>query len=162
MLSVWQRLIEFKFGWGMRWTFSCWLQGGLTILPAINLVTNVGFGDEATHTRAYIPAANLPARTMGFPLRHPLIKGTHKNSNKHPSIIHFSFNKAATQYVKSILRRCAVENGMVPVGIHDYAFNADFPYLDHLSAKEMEKYMHIFKRSSVVRPIGRRVDAKRP
>ncbi len=38
-----------------------------------------------------------------------LIKGIHENSSKHPSIIHFSFNKAATQYVKSMLRRCAVE-----------------------------------------------------
>ena len=76
-----------------------------------------------------------------------LIKGIHKNSNKHSSIIHFSFNKAATQYVKSILRRCAIENGMVPVSIHGYAFNSDFPYLDHLSSKEMEKYKHIFKKS---------------
>jgi len=74
-----------------------------------------------------------------------LIKGKHKNSNNHPSIIHFSFNKAATTYVSSILRRCSVKNGMVPVGIHEYAFNSNFPYLDHLSAEEMEKYKHIFK-----------------
>ncbi len=76
-----------------------------------------------------------------------LIKGIHENSSKHPSIIHFSFNKAATQYVKSMLRRCAVKNDMVPVGIHDYAFNTDFPFLDHLSSEEMEKYKHIFKRT---------------
>lgn len=76
-----------------------------------------------------------------------LIKGIHKNSNKHPSIIYFSVNKAATQYVKSILRRCAVKNGMVSIGIHDYAFNSDFPYLDHLSVEEMKKYEHIFKKT---------------
>lgn len=75
-----------------------------------------------------------------------LIKGQHVNRNRHPSIIHFSVNKAATQYVKSILTRCALSNGMVPVGIHDYAFNSDFPFLDHLTATEMEKYHHIFKR----------------
>ena len=74
-----------------------------------------------------------------------LIKGTHKNSNNHPSIIHFSFNKAATQYVKSILARCTAKNCMVPADIHDYAFNSNFPYLDQLSAEEMEKYKHIFK-----------------
>lgn len=74
-----------------------------------------------------------------------LIKGVHENNNNHPSIIHFSFNKAATQYVKSILWRCAAKNGMVPVGIHDYAFNTNFPFLDHLSVEEMGKYKHIFK-----------------
>ena len=74
-----------------------------------------------------------------------LIKGKHRNENEHPSIIHFSFNKAATQYVKSVLQRCAVENGMVPVAIHDYAFNTNFPRLHHLPAKEVAKYHHIFK-----------------
>jgi hypothetical protein len=74
-----------------------------------------------------------------------LVKGTHKNPNKHPSVIHFSFHKAGTQYVRSVLTRCAVENGMVPVGVHDYAFHTDFPRLHSLTADEMKKYEHIFK-----------------
>ena len=36
--------------WAYRWTFRCWQQGGLTLLPNANLVTNIGFDDEATHT----------------------------------------------------------------------------------------------------------------
>jgi hypothetical protein len=82
---------------------------------------------------------------LRFKTELELIKGRHQNQNEHPSIIHFSFNKAATQYAKSILKRCAVENGMVPVAIHDYAFHTDFPFLDQLSAEEMAKYQHIFK-----------------
>ncbi|MDH3692410.1 MAG: sulfotransferase [Gammaproteobacteria bacterium] len=74
-----------------------------------------------------------------------LIKGTHQNQNKHPSIIHFSLNKAATQYTGGILQQCAAENGMVPVSIHEYAFHTNFPYLDHLTEEEMGKYKHIFK-----------------
>jgi hypothetical protein len=54
-------------------------------------------------------------------------------------------NKAATQYVKSILARCAAEEGIATVDLHGYAFHTDFPYLDHLSAEEMEGYQHIFK-----------------
>jgi len=54
-------------------------------------------------------------------------------------------NKAATQYTKRIIRRCASQNGMIAVGIHDYAFHTDFPYLDHLSASEIQRYQHIFK-----------------
>jgi len=80
-----------------------------------------------------------------FSVELDLIKGSHQNQNKHPSIIHFSLNKAATQYTGGILQQCAVENGMVPVSIHGYAFHTNFPYLDHLTAEEMEKYQHIFK-----------------
>ena len=79
-----------------------------------------------------------------FPVEIELIKGNHHNENKHPSLIHFSVNKAATQYVKHILCRCASEQGMVPVGIHEYAWATDFPYLDSLSASEMQKYRHVF------------------
>lgn len=74
-----------------------------------------------------------------------LIRGDHTNSNVHPSILHFSFNRSATQYVKSILRRCATQNGLVPVAMNDYAFHSDFPFLDHLSPDEMRDYQHIFK-----------------
>jgi Sulfotransferase domain len=80
-----------------------------------------------------------------FAVELSLIEGTHVNTNAHPSILHFSMNKAATQYTKSVLRRCAIDNGMVAVGIHDYAFHSHFPYLDHLSAAEMQQYQHVFK-----------------
>jgi hypothetical protein len=66
-----------------------------------------------------------------FSVELDLIKGRHHNQNQHPSIIHFSLNKAATQYTGKILEQCAVENGMVPVNIHGYPFNTNFPYLDH-------------------------------
>lgn len=36
--------------WDYSWTFACWLNRGLTILPRQNLVSNIGFGDHATHT----------------------------------------------------------------------------------------------------------------
>jgi hypothetical protein len=80
-----------------------------------------------------------------FHVEMDLIRGVHSNPSTHQSILHFSVNKAATQYVRSILAQCAVEEGMVPVHIHDYAFHTSFPYLDHLSADEMGSYQHIFK-----------------
>jgi len=70
-------------------------------------------------------------------------KGRHPN--KKPSIIHFSLNKAATQYTQQILEQCAVKNNLILVNLHAYAFNSNFPYLDQLSAEEMGKYQHIFK-----------------
>jgi len=73
-----------------------------------------------------------------------LIEGRHRNENNHPSIIHFSVNKSATQYVKQLLKRCAAEKGMIHADIHDYAFSTGFPFLDLLSAVEMQKYQHLF------------------
>lgn len=76
-----------------------------------------------------------------------LIKGTSRSKSSRPSIIHFSFNKAATQYVQSILVRCALENGMLPVNMNAYSFNTDFPFLESLTAGEMERYQHVFKKN---------------
>jgi hypothetical protein len=58
--------------WDFAWTFACWAQRGLTAQPAVNLVTNIGFGADATHTtNAASPLANVPAREIAFPLVHP-------------------------------------------------------------------------------------------
>lgn len=59
--------------WDYRWTFACWIQNGLTILPNVNLVSNIGFGEDATHTiGSKSRLANLPVKEMNFPLKHPL------------------------------------------------------------------------------------------
>jgi len=80
-----------------------------------------------------------------FNVELKLIAGRHKNNSSHPSIIHFSLNKAATQYTKKILRGCVIENGMVPVHINEYAFYSKFPYLTGLKTDKMVEFSHIFK-----------------
>ncbi len=67
-----------------------------------------------------------------------------------PSILHFSLNKAATQYTSNILKRCGTAEGMLPVGLPGYAFHFDFPYLDHLSAEEMRQYQYVFRSEGYV------------
>jgi len=58
--------------WAYRWTFSCWIQNGLTVLPNVNLVTNIGFGGYATHTTGKDNAnSKMPAFELSFPLNHP-------------------------------------------------------------------------------------------
>ena len=58
--------------WDYQWTFACWLQSGLTVLPNVNLVSNIGFGTEGTHTKDIRnPFANLPTEKICFPLQHP-------------------------------------------------------------------------------------------
>jgi hypothetical protein len=38
--------------WDYQWTFTIWLNNGLAILPSVNMITNIGFGDDATHTKS--------------------------------------------------------------------------------------------------------------
>lgn len=58
--------------WDFQWTYCCWKNSALNILPKVNLITNIGYGERATH---YIPAdhllAALPSQSVEFPLKHP-------------------------------------------------------------------------------------------
>ncbi len=75
--EYWKRIFDAVYAgtidtWDYQWTFSCWAQNGLTILPSKNLVTNIGFGDGSTHTRSGNKVIkNLPREKMAFPLSHP-------------------------------------------------------------------------------------------
>jgi hypothetical protein len=48
------KLIQTKQGnintWDYQWSFTIWKQRGICITPNINLISNIGFGTEATHT----------------------------------------------------------------------------------------------------------------
>ncbi len=57
--------------WDYQWVFACWMQNGLSILPQVNLVCNIGFNRQGTRTRVRHPWADLPTQAMEFPLRHP-------------------------------------------------------------------------------------------
>lgn len=56
--------------WAQPWTLNCWMQNGLTVLPDVNLVSNIGFGEDGTHTTSHSPFADLPRQAIGD-LVHP-------------------------------------------------------------------------------------------
>lgn len=57
--------------WDYQWLLACWLQSGFRIVPAVNLVSNIGHGDDATHTVEVSKTASIATMPMAFPLRHP-------------------------------------------------------------------------------------------
>ncbi|MFZ4646801.1 MAG: hypothetical protein ACOYNP_13690, partial [Gemmataceae bacterium] len=58
--------------WDVQWMYACWRQHGLSIVPNVNLVTNIGFRADATHTKAETDRfAVLPVKSVAFPLIHP-------------------------------------------------------------------------------------------
>lgn len=58
--------------WDIQWYYTNYLHGRLTIVPNINLVQNLGFGDSSTHTfgKIYSYIINSPNGELLFPLKH--------------------------------------------------------------------------------------------
>ena len=90
----WKRIFEIVYdnkidSWGYPWTASVWYQGGLTVTPNVNLVSNIGFGKDATHTFDITHSSSqVPTYSLGE-LTHP--KGIFQdfNADKHVFNIHF-------------------------------------------------------------------------
>jgi len=76
--------------WDYRWTFFCWREGMVSILPSINLVRNIGFGDTATHTRgSHESGRSSGLRTMTFPLQHPAHRIVDRQADLYTMKTHF-------------------------------------------------------------------------
>jgi hypothetical protein len=57
--------------WDHQWHYTLLRNRGLSILPAVPLVENVGFGQDATHTLDARDQPTERAQPMRFPLSHP-------------------------------------------------------------------------------------------
>lgn len=58
--------------WAYPWTFACWKEHGLTILPKVNLVSNKGFGENSTNTtNSNSIFSHVSVDDISFPLKHP-------------------------------------------------------------------------------------------
>jgi hypothetical protein len=57
--------------WDYQWGMAKNFQSGLSIVPAKNMIVNIGFGPEATHTRGTHPFASSQSFDVRFPLSHP-------------------------------------------------------------------------------------------
>jgi hypothetical protein len=57
--------------WDYQWNLTCWCESMLCVVPHSNLISNIGYGPDATHTKIGDRNANLPVAAMQFPLAHP-------------------------------------------------------------------------------------------
>jgi hypothetical protein len=76
--------------WDYQWLFACWVQSGFAILPNSNLISNIGFGVDATHTTGASEFANIPVESMEFPLRHPLYILRNAQADQFSQMTHFN------------------------------------------------------------------------
>jgi len=58
--------------WDHQWNFCSRLYGRVSVMPNVNLISNIGFGTGATHTIMDSELANMTLEEMQFPLKHPV------------------------------------------------------------------------------------------
>lgn len=77
--KYWLRKFELVYNnqvdtWDYQWLYTIWKNRGLCITPAKNLATNIGFGEDATHTvNRNSKLADLPAEEI-LSIIHPTEK----------------------------------------------------------------------------------------
>ncbi len=93
--------------WDYQWNFTLHANAGLAIIPNVNLIENIGFGEGATHTlstkdqRAENKATSIP-----LPLKHPpfMIRDT----------------KSDKRYFKTLMNRMVTRKLFGLIGIKGY------------------------------------------
>lgn len=92
--------------WDCSWTFATLTHGLLQVVPNVNLISNIGFGPEATHTHVVGIHADMPTSPIQFPLKHPdfLLANTEADRYISNDQIAPSFRRRQWRRVKRILR----------------------------------------------------------
>jgi hypothetical protein len=76
-VEFWTKIFQSTYdgkinSWAYRWNFSCWIQSYLSILPNVNLISNIGFGNAGTNTKKALNIySNLLTEKLELPLQHP-------------------------------------------------------------------------------------------
>lgn len=100
--------------WDYQWTFTCLINSGLTIIPNINLISNIGFDEEATHTLIGNPDTNnieLSQKQSGlFPIIEPKLIVRSKSADLNVEYVCYSgyplySPKWAINKLKKILKK---------------------------------------------------------
>ena len=59
--------------WDYIWQYSCWINNALTALPNVNLVQNIGFNSDATHTIQEVEVVkSIPLNSLSE-VQHPSV-----------------------------------------------------------------------------------------
>ena len=86
-VAYWNGIFDLVFeskidSWAYVWTYAALVNDKLTVVPSVNLVSNVGTGQGATHTSIKSRVLNIPVERINFPLKHPRVikPGTKEDS----------------------------------------------------------------------------------
>lgn len=89
--------------WDYQWQFACRINSGLAIVPACNLVVNIGLGRHATNTvHPHGIGHHLKSEEISWPLVHPEFVMVNKKRERRIFTMHFT---SQASRAKSIVKR---------------------------------------------------------
>jgi hypothetical protein len=97
--------------WDVQWLFAIISVNGFSINPEINLVRNIGFGINATHTHnSNNPIHFLNSSSISFPLIHPIYKEI--DYEKIISVYNYIHSKNIKRdcLIKTMVRKVKIKN----------------------------------------------------
>ncbi|WP_282050994.1 nucleotide-diphospho-sugar transferase [Maribacter aquivivus] len=114
--TYWKRRIKaletgLVSAWDFQWCYSLAAQNQLGIFPGVNLISNIGYGEDATHS-SKSPFMNYDKREeLAFPLKHPTYilpqiefdKAFYKERNTLINSLAWFFPKSIKDAVKNML-----------------------------------------------------------
>lgn len=100
--SAFQHVYDGKIDtWDYQWVYSIWANSGLCAAPARNLVRNIGFHAEATHTKLDCVYSSLRADDLALPLTHPPTPLASTDADKLEAQLRISQAKAPFSFAKT-------------------------------------------------------------
>ena len=99
-LKYWYKMLSNAYEnkidtWDYQWFYTIWKNGGLTIRPHINLIKNIGFDENATHTKISNKVFNkMKALELNFSLPEPKFIIQNKILDEKTSKIRFNLGKS--------------------------------------------------------------------
>lgn len=101
--------------WDYQWEFVRRINSGLTIQPQKNLISNLGFGHDATHTKnPSDKSSRLKLELLDFPLKHPEYVLVDTAADKIAFIEH---------YTNLSIRLKSAVKSLLPAAIRNRLFN---------------------------------------
>lgn len=96
--------------WAYPWTYSCWVEGGLTCYPSKNLVENIGFGEEATHTFTGAEQLQVKAKAL-HKITHPTKIVRNQEADRFTLKRVFFFQEV--RYLKRLYNTIKIQGGRI-------------------------------------------------
>lgn len=89
--------------WDYQWNFTLWKENQLTIIPNKNLISNIGFGENATHTKSESKFSNIKTEEMALKV-HPIEIKVNLEADHYTSKIMFHKTNIIIRILKKLKR----------------------------------------------------------
>lgn len=102
--------------WDYQWVLCNWIQNRLSIVPAVNLISNIGFRSDATHTGNASIYSKMKTGDLSFPLVHP--DYMYPNSLADTVTAHAQFTNALLRFIRNRGRAALIDFFSASVNFH--------------------------------------------